>query len=134
MRAASRARTRFRRILQGNETGSGPRHCSHLRDRRSAGFPFVWPQPVGGSIADVVCRALRFLVGADGSQQAGNRRDHVRDAWLAAGGDRGLRFWNIDIMQQTECVSATILAALPASPRLRGKALSSQATRGEGRS
>lgn len=40
---------------------------------------------------------------------------------MIARGYRIPSFWNSDIMHQTNCIPATILAALPASPRLRGE-------------
>jgi very-short-patch-repair endonuclease len=114
---------RFRRNLRANETEAEHRLWSHPRDRHLAGFKFVRQEQVGPHVADFVCREARLIVEADGSRHAEDTRDQAGDAWPAARGFRVLRFWNTDIMQQTECVTATILAALPASPRLRGEAV-----------
>ncbi|MCK2054806.1 DUF559 domain-containing protein [Methylobacterium sp. 37f] len=121
MRAASKARTRFRRILRANETEAERRLRSHVRDRRLAGFEFVRQAQIGPHRADFGRREARLIVEADGSQYAANTHDQARDAWLIARGYRIPSFWNSDIMHQTDCIPATILAALPASPRLRGE-------------
>lgn len=121
MRAASKARTRFRRILRANETEAERRLRSHVGDRRLAGFAFVRQAQIGPHMADFGCREARLIVEADGSQHAANTHDQARDAWLIARGYRIPSFWNSDIMHQTDCIPAPILAALPASPRLRGE-------------
>ncbi|GJD75469.1 endonuclease domain-containing protein [Methylobacterium goesingense] len=121
MRGASKERTRFRRTLRANETDAERRLWACLRDRRLAGFKFVRQEQIGPYIADFTCREARLIIEADGSQHAENARDQDRDAWLRERGYRVLRFWNSDIMQQTDRVTATILAALPPSPRSRGE-------------
>ncbi|MDO9428783.1 MAG: DUF559 domain-containing protein [Methylobacterium sp.] len=121
MRGSSPSRTRFRRHLRREETDAERRLWSRLRDRRLAGFKFVRQEQIGPYIVDFVCREARLVIEADGSQHAENARDHVRDSWLAERGYRILRFWNSDIMQQTDSIVATILVALPPSPRLRGE-------------
>jgi len=121
MRGPTPARRRFRRSLRRGETDAEHRLWSRLRDRRLAGFKFVRQEQIGPYIADFVCREARLVIEADGSQHAENDHDARRDAWLHQRGYRVLRFWNTDVMTQTDAVVATILAALPPSPRVRGE-------------
>ena len=70
-------------------------------------------------MADFSCREARLIVEMDGSQHAESAADAIRDAWLEGQGYRVLRLWNADVVLRTNSVLATILAALPPSPRLR---------------
>jgi very-short-patch-repair endonuclease len=92
-----------------------------LRDRRLAGFKFVRQESVGSYVADFCCREAMLIIEFDGSQQADNPRDTIRDTWLASQGYRVLRFWNAEAMTNMIGVLDTILAALPPSPRVRGE-------------
>jgi very-short-patch-repair endonuclease len=50
----------------------------------------------------------------DGGQHADSTGDAVRDAWLKARGYRVLRFWNNDVIKNTNGVLEVIAAALQA--------------------
>src|SRR5690606_19873530 len=84
----------------------------HLRDRRLGGFKFVRQLPVAGYYADFACREAMLIVEADGGQHSGSTHDLQRDATLRAAGYRVLRFWNIDILQDTNVVLEQITHAL----------------------
>ncbi|MHB2169304.1 endonuclease domain-containing protein [Alsobacter sp. R-9] len=105
--ATSRARA-LRRTMTDTER----RLWHRLRDRRLAGFKFVRQEPVAGFIADFCCREARLIVEADGSQHAESTRDLHRDAALRRAGFRVLRFWNHEILHETDAVIDTIFAAL----------------------
>jgi very-short-patch-repair endonuclease len=81
-----------------------------LRDRRMQALKFRRQAPIGSYIVDFLCIAHRLVVEADGSQHAENKRDAVRDEWLAGKGYRVLRFSNRDIFTARESVLATIAA------------------------
>ena len=91
-----------------------------LRAKRLLGEKFRRQQPLGPYVVDFVHFGARLIVEADGGQHDGAVTDRVRDAWLAAQGFRVLRFWNNDILQNTEAVLERILAVvageLPLSP------------------
>ncbi|HMC92916.1 MAG TPA: DUF559 domain-containing protein [Allosphingosinicella sp.] len=53
-----------------------------------------------------------MIIEADGSQHADNKDDARRDAFLRAQGFRLLRFWNNQILGESEAVAAGIFAAL----------------------
>ncbi len=59
-----------------------------------------------------MCFAERLIVEADGSQHVENDADQVRDAWLKSQDFRILRFWNNEILRDTDAVGEAIHAAL----------------------
>jgi len=83
-----------------------------LRDRRLAGFKFRRQVPVGPFIVDFLCYHARLVIEVDGGQHAESTRDARRDQWLAANDFRVLRFWNNDVLTQTEVVLETVYEAL----------------------
>ena len=115
---------------------------------------FVRREPIGSYIVDFVCRERRLIIEVDGGQHADSKRDIVRDQWLRDHGYQVPRFWNNDVIENTDGVLESIAEVLRASPspRLRGEGrgegafpqaqtrgeppspiLSPQAGRGEGR-
>lgn len=89
----------------------------HLRNRRLDGHKFRRQHPIGPYIVDFVHLQARLIIEADGGQHLASQRDPQRDAWLQAQGYRVLRFWNHDILQQTDTVLAAIWQALPDQTR-----------------
>ena len=84
----------------------------HLRDRRLGGFKFRRQHPIGRYIVDFVCTECRLVVELDGSQHMVNRTaDEKRTRDLAQAGCRVLRFWDNDVLRNTDAVLAAILAA-----------------------
>lgn len=61
-------------------------------------------------IADFVCHEHKIVVEADGGQHGG-KADLLRDQWFEAVGYRVLRFWNNDILNNSNGVLETILLA-----------------------
>ena len=110
---------KFARTLRRNMTDAEQRLWYHLRAHRFDGEKFRRQQPIGGYVVDFVHFGGRVIVEADGSQH-GDERDQRRDAWLNAQGFTVLRFWNNDILRDTDAVLASIWAALketrPVSP------------------
>lgn len=87
----------------------------HLRDRRLNGYKFRRQQPIGNYIADFVCIRPKLIIEADGSQHDEQRAyDETRSESLRALGFHVLRFWNHDILQQTDAVLSVILNTLEA--------------------
>jgi len=71
---------------------------------------------LGPYIVDFVCLEKRLIVEVDGGQHADQvEKDAQRAAWLEAEGFRLLRFWNSEVLQDTQAVQETIRAALDAS-------------------
>ena len=107
--------SRRARQLRVEMTDAERRLWSALRSRRLAGYKFRRQRPVGPFIEDFVCIKHRLIIEADGGQHADNHADEHRAAWLERRGWRIMRFWNNDILGNTEGVQLAILAA-PESP------------------
>lgn len=98
------------RELRKNATDCERLLWLHLRGKRLQGFKFKRQQPLGNYIVDFVCFQTRLIVEADGGQYADQvEYDTRRDEWLKSQGFKILRFWNNDILTNTEGVLATIL-------------------------
>ena len=92
----------------------------HLRGRRLAGSKFRRQTVIEPYIVDFVCLEAKLIVEADGGQhQERETEDAQRTATLESLGYRVLRFWNDEILNETEAVLErirTVLTELP-SPR-----------------
>ena len=84
----------------------------HLRDRELAGLKFRRQRPLGNFIVDFVCLEQRLIVEVDGGQHATQRqKDAHREAFLKRQGYRVLRFWNNEVLSNTEGVLEEIVRA-----------------------
>ena len=101
----------FARDMRKESTDAERRIWSKLRDGRLQGLKFRRQVPIGNAIADFVCFEHKLIVEVDGGQHSENTRDALRDAELTSKGFRVLRFWNPDVMRNTNSVLDTILAA-----------------------
>ena len=115
------------RKLRKESTDAETRLWLHLRAHRYGGYKFKRQQPIGSYIVDFACFDARLVIEIDGGQHAdAARSDSIRDAWLAREGFRILRFWNNEVLENTEGVMQEILLSLQApSPQ-------PSPTRGEG--
>ena len=79
---------------------------SHLRGQQM-GARFTRQFPVGGCVVDFACRSLRLAIECDGGQHS-VEVDAERTASVEAHGYRLIRFWNHDILQNTNGVLEAI--------------------------
>lgn len=85
---------------------------SHLR-RKQLGYRFRRQVPFGRYIADFVCFDRRLILEVDGGHHADQMaQDDERTTWLESLGFRVLRFWNSQVLQETEGVLEAIMDAL----------------------
>jgi len=106
--ASSRARQ-----LRKNPTDAERRLWARLRYRQVDGFRFRRQVPIGPFIADFACLERRLLIEVDGGQHAVDpASDAERTRWLESRGYCILRFWNHDVLRNTEGVLGTISLAL----------------------
>ena len=85
----------------------------HLRAGRLNGYKFRRQQPIGNYIVDFMCITPKLIVEADGGQHTEQAAyDHARTTYLNSRGFTVLRFWNHEILQQTNDVLAEILRVL----------------------
>jgi len=101
------------RRLRRDLTDAEKRLWSRLRRAQINGLSFRRQEPIGRYVVDFVCYAKRLVIEVDGGQhdlQAG--RDAARTDWLRAQGFRMLRFWNNEVLENTDGVLEVIRAAL----------------------
>ncbi|MCY3761999.1 MAG: endonuclease domain-containing protein, partial [Gemmatimonadetes bacterium] len=93
------------------------RHLWSKLRRGQLGARFRRQQPIGPYIADFYCAAARLVVEVDGGQHAGAQRAHDtrRDRWLRDEGYAVLRFWNTDVLANTDGVLTDVMLALEAA-------------------
>ncbi|MBO6796866.1 MAG: endonuclease domain-containing protein [Maricaulis sp.] len=125
------------RELRRNQTDAELRLWGHLRGRRLLGAKFRRQVPIGRYIVDFLCKELGLIVEADGGQHTEQEiYDARRTARLEAQGYTVIRFWNVDIMLETDAVLEAIadsiraLRAAPSSPFF-AKATKGTSPRGE---
>ena len=102
--------TKSARELRNNPTDAERHFWHELKRRRIAGVKFRRQQPIGPFIVDFVCFERRLIVEVDGGQHAEQRQqDEQRTRWLEAQGYRVMRFWNNDVLANTEAVAQAVL-------------------------
>ncbi|EHQ52281.1 DNA methyltransferase [Ectothiorhodospira sp. PHS-1] len=93
----------------------------HLRRRRTAGAKFRRQQVVGPYIVDFICFEARLIVEADGGQHMEQAaEDQIRTHYLNRQGYHVLRFWNHEVLNETEtvlgCIWNAVNSRLPSPP------------------
>jgi very-short-patch-repair endonuclease len=80
-----------------------------LRSRRLADAKFRRQHPIGRYILDFYCHDRRLCIERDGSQHMESADyDQQRDSWLIERGIKVLRFWNNQVLAETESVMQVI--------------------------
>ncbi|MGJ7525670.1 endonuclease domain-containing protein [Variovorax sp. GB1P17] len=111
-RLRERARVRAR-SLRTTPTDAEALLWYHLRDRRMADHKFRRQRPIGPYFADFACLEAKLIVELDGGQHVDAALcDENRTRFLEAQGYRVLRFWNNEVLTQTDAVRERILQAL----------------------
>jgi very-short-patch-repair endonuclease len=111
---------KYAKKLRSNMTDAEQRLWYRLRGHRFDNVKFKRQVPIGPYIVDFACLNRNLILEIDGGQHADNERDRRRDQWLQAQGFHVLRFWNNDVLKQTNSVLEMIAQALndhqPSSP------------------
>ena len=101
------------RQMRSNPTDAERHLWSILRAGRLEGLRWRRQEVIDDRyIADFLCYEHRLIVEADGGQHGDNPHDAERDTYLTAQGFRILRFWNNDILANSEGLVASILDAI----------------------
>jgi len=101
------------RHLRRRQTDAERRFWLLLRDRRLQGWKFRRQVPLGPYIADFYCAAAKLIVELDGGQHAAQtKQDQQRTSWLESQDYAVLRFWNHDVLANTEGVLMNLLQHL----------------------
>ncbi len=99
-----------------NPTDAERRLWSVVRGKRLSGYKFRRQVIIDSYIVDFINLDHRLIVEADGSQHAESGYDQRRDAYLKGQGFTVLRFWNSDVLKDSNAVAETIWHALQTPP------------------
>jgi very-short-patch-repair endonuclease len=101
------------RSLRSMPTDAETRLWSRLRRKQLGGFRFRRQHPIGDYVVDFFCPEAKLIIEVDGGQHSADAaRDAARTRWLEACGYRVIRFWNNEVLGNTEGVLVVILEAL----------------------
>jgi very-short-patch-repair endonuclease len=105
------------RELRGNLTDAERRLWSRLRLKQIDGRRFRRQVPIGPYIADFVCLDAKLVVEVDGGQHNDNApKDARRTALMETQGFRVVRFWNHEVLGNTDGVLDVIRRILADPP------------------
>ncbi len=99
--------------LRQNSTDAEKHLWYYLRAKRLKGYKFRRQHLVYPYVVDFVCLAKMLIVELDGGQHAEQcAYDEKRALFLQAHGYSILRFWNHEVLQETEVVLNEIFTSL----------------------
>lgn len=104
---ARRRLTRIARRLRADRTEAEARLWARLRGRRLQGEKFDFQCQIGGYVADFASRSARLAIELDGGQHT-PERDAARTEAIERHGWRIIRFWNNDVLANTDGVVEAI--------------------------
>ncbi|MBI3902758.1 MAG: endonuclease domain-containing protein [Nitrosomonadales bacterium] len=101
------------KALRRTQTDAEQKLWYHLRAHRFMGSKFKRQKPLGRYVVDFICLEEKLIIELDGGQHAENiEYDQERDSWLRSQGYTVLRFWNNELMSETDGVLERIRLAL----------------------
>ncbi|RLC08673.1 MAG: hypothetical protein DRH43_09660, partial [Deltaproteobacteria bacterium] len=116
----------FARNLRKQQTDAETKMWHLLRNRRLAGKKFRRQHPIPPYVVDFYCHAASLVIEIDGGQHSENRQhDERRTTFLEEKGLRVIRFWNNEVLGETEAVLQVIWNVLqepsPLTPLPKGE-------------
>ena len=122
MRPASRQPVANARRLRRAMTGAERRLWARLRNAQLLGHKFRRQMPVGRFIADFACEQAKLIVEVDGGQHGARvASDAARTAFLEEAGYLVIRFWNHEVLKDTDGVVGRIAEVLMGCRRGSGE-------------
>ena len=113
MKGQTQRGKRHARTLRKSETDAERKIWQLLQSRALKGAKFRRQHPVGSYVVDFMCINEKLIIELDGSQhQPQKSYDAQRTAFLEQAGYRVIRFWDNDVLLQTESVMQAIFDAL----------------------
>ena len=97
--------------LRRESTDAAVRLWSRLRAKQ-LGVQFTREFQIGNAIADFACRRAKLVIEVDGGQHADSATDEARTRMIEGYGYRVIRFWNNDVLSNTDGVVVRITEAL----------------------
>jgi very-short-patch-repair endonuclease len=108
-----------RRDLRRNQTEAEKVLWKRLRNKSCLGLKFFRQYSVGSYIIDLYCPEFKLAVELDGGQHAEEENkgyDKIRTDYLKSIGVEVMRFWNNEVLQNTEGVLEEITKKLTPPP------------------
>lgn len=103
------------RILRTKQTDAERIIWNRIRNAQLGGVKFRRQQPLGDYMVDFVSLSNKSIVEIDGSQHNDIKKieeDEHRTQWLESKGYRVLRFWNNEVLSNTDSIFLAICDAL----------------------
>ena len=105
--------TQRARALRKDQTDAERLLWQHIRSRQLQGYKFRRQVPIRHYIVDFLCVTLKLIVEVDGSQHMSNiNYDNKRTQFLVSQGYNVVRFWNNEILTQTDAVLEALTLTL----------------------
>lgn len=103
--------------LRKNSTDAERKLWRMLRSRQLESCKFRRQEPVGKYVVDFICYEKRLIVEVDGGQHLDRQeQDEERNLWLESQGFQVIRFWNNQVLKETDLVLQVISRALQKPP------------------
>jgi len=99
------------RKLRGNQTDAEQRLWYHLRAGRLGGYKFRRQYEFPPYVVDIYCVAVKLAIELDGSRHR-YEVDAARTKYLRTQGVEVVRFWDNDVLSNTDVVLESIVALL----------------------
>jgi very-short-patch-repair endonuclease len=97
--------------LRKRQTDAEGRLWYCLRNKQIEGFKFRRQHRIGHYVVDIVCLEKKLIIEIDGGQHnevLNQARDRLRTNWLEKEGYQLLRFWDNEVLTNTEGVLKVI--------------------------
>ena len=91
------------KILRKRPTEAEKFMWRYLKSRQLEGLKFRRQEPIGNYVVDFVCYEKKIIVEIDGGQHC-VERDGNRDRWLESQNFKILRFWNTEVLKNSQGV------------------------------
>jgi very-short-patch-repair endonuclease len=101
-----------RQKLRLNQTEAERTLWKHLRSKQLHGIKFFRQYSIGPYIVDFYCPQLKLAIELDSGQHTGDNvreYDAARYAYIQAQGIEVMRFWNHEVLNQTESVLRKVI-------------------------
>ena len=109
----------FARRLRKELSDAEQKVWKHLRSRRFEGYKFRRQHPIGRYVADFRCIDRRLVIELDGGQHAEEmnlQKDSERTVYLNQKGFHVLRFWDNEVLNNTDTVLGQTFDWLDVTP------------------
>jgi very-short-patch-repair endonuclease len=108
------------RLLRKNQTEAEIKFWNIVRKRQFHGFSFHRQYAIHSYILDFVCFQKLLVVEFDGIRHVDNKEyDAIRDDFLKSAGFTVLRFWNYELLKNTDLALEEIYQKLIELPDTR---------------